>query len=202
MFERFTHAARDAVIRAQAESRELHHPLIGTEHLLLALLRGDEQRGSGHLARLLAPQGVTADTVHDEIVRRVGRGASAVRDTAADDAALRAIGIDINAVRRAIEDSFGPGALDLPPAAAPKRRGLLRRVLPHHQPFSAKAKKSIELSLREALDLRHRELTEEHLLLGILREGTGLGAQILHEAGVDLHDLRAAVIAGLHHRAA
>jgi hypothetical protein len=213
MFERFTHAARDAVTNAQTEARTLQHPQIGTEHLLLALLRGDQQESDRRdggtppeeagLVALLAGYGITAETVRTEIIRRAGAGTGPERNTEAEDAeALRAIGIDLDAVRQAIERNFGPGALHLEPAAAPRRRGLLSRVAPGHRPFSDQAKKSLELALREAIALKHRTLTPEHLLLGILREGQGLGARILRESGVDPRDLRAAVVATLRHPAA
>lgn len=198
MFERFTHAARDAVKRAQAEARALHHPSVGTEHLLLALLLGDE----GRLTALLSEQGMTAETVRAQILRRVGVGTQPVANTEADDAAaLRAIGIDLDAVRRTIEQSFGPGSLQLPPAGPPRRRGLLRRPQLRGT-FTAPAKKALELSLREALHLKHKFIAPEHLLLGILREDKALGAQILRDAGVDLAELRAGVVAALQHPAA
>ncbi len=57
-------------------------------------------------------------------------------------------------------------------------------------PFSARSKKVLELSLREAIRLRHRHIGTEHILLGLLREGNGLAALALTEAGVDLADVR------------
>ena len=197
MFERFTRAARDTVKAALAEARELQHPLVGTEHLLVALL-ADEQAS---VARLLADRGVTAATVRAEIIRRVGIGPEPVPNTETEDAeALKAIGIDLDAVRRAIEENFGPGSLYLPPTP-PKRRGLLRRRQ-FRSTFSDRSKKALELSLREALRLHHNFIGSEHLLLGILRENGGLAAQILAEAGVDLDDLRSDVERTLPGRAA
>lgn len=202
MFERFTYAARDAVKRARAESLSLQHPLVGTEHVLLALLLGDPDR----MAPLLDTPAVTAETVRREIVRRVGVGPGPGPGTEADDAAaLRAIGIDIELVRRTIEAKFGPGALQLPPPGPPRRRGLLRRRSRRPSSrgiFSDRAKKALELSLREAMHLKHRHIGPEHILLGILREGQGLGAQILYEAGVDLERVRARTVAALQHPAA
>ena len=64
-------------------------------------------------------------------------------------------------------------------------------------PFSPRSKKVLELSLREALRLRHRHIGTEHILLGLLREGHGLAALVLTEAGVDLDDLRRRVEAAL-----
>jgi ATP-dependent Clp protease ATP-binding subunit ClpA len=209
MFERFTHASRDTVMQAQTEARELQHPRIGTEHLLLALLADPE----GSVAALLHADGVDHATVRADVTRRVGQGPDnapePLADTdAADAAALRAIGIDIEAVRRAIEENFGPEALQLPPPEAPRRRGFLRRSAPTrgpirgHIPFSGRAKKTLELSLREAMRLKHNVIAPEHILLGIVREGGGLGARILVDAGVDLEDLRTRAVSALKHPAA
>jgi ATP-dependent Clp protease ATP-binding subunit ClpA len=208
MFERFTHASRDAVVQAQAEARELRHPRIGTEHLLLALL-ADSQ---GPVAAMLGDNGVDHTSVRRELTRRVGPGAPSVSEPLADtdqaDAdALRAIGIDIAAVRRAIEQNFGPDALRLPPPEAPRRRGFLRRKTHSgpsrgHIPFSPRAKKILELSLREAVRLKHNFIAPEHILLGIVREGAGLGARILVDAGVDLQELRTRAINALKDPAA
>lgn len=197
MFERFTRAARDTVKLAQVEARQLQHPQVGTEHLLLALL-ADE---STPAARALAAQGVTAATVRAEIIRRVGIGPEPLPSTAADDAAaLKAIGIDLDAVRRTVEENFGPGSLFLPPTP-PRRRGLLRRR-PSRGTFSDRSKKALELSLREAIRLKHTFIGSEHLLLGVLRENGGLAAQILAEAGVDVDVLRDEVVDKLPGRAA
>jgi ATP-dependent Clp protease ATP-binding subunit ClpA len=203
MFERFTHAARAAVVRAQAEARELQHPAIGAEHLLLALLADD----SGPVARLLRDPAVTATpvtaaTFRADLVRRVGVGPEPVPNNDVDDAeALKAIGIDLDAVRRAIEENFGPGALFLPPNTRPKRRGLLRRPVRSGR-FSDQAKKSLELALREALSLKHRFIAPEHLLLGVLRDDRNLGARILADADVDLTALRTGATDALRDRAA
>jgi len=193
MFERFTHAAREVVVRTQQEARELQQTPIGTEHLLLALLA--QADGPIATAPALRDKGVDHRYARAEILRLVGRGTAAgdpIADTDADDAAaLKAIGIDLDAVRRAIEENFGPGALQLPRNTAPKRRGLLGRFSGSgHTPFSARGKKVLELSLREAIRLKHNFIAPEHILLGILREGQGLASQILAEAGVDTARLR------------
>ena len=206
MFERFTRAAREAVVRAQAEAQELHQAPIGTEHVLLALLI--DPAGAVAAAPALKAKGVDAGYVRAEIIRRVGRGTAPHSDPAADAdaedaAALKAIGIDLDAVRRAIEENFGPGALRLPRETAPKRRGLLRRLAGNaHTPYSARAKKVLELSLREAIRLKHNFIAPEHILLGLLREGEGLAAQILAEAGVDFAQLRGDVTRSLQDQAA
>ncbi|WP_331214043.1 Clp protease N-terminal domain-containing protein [Plantactinospora sonchi] len=187
MFERFTTSAREVVRGAVAERERLGHRLVGTEHLLLALL--DEEISS--VAPILRQAGINADHVRADLERR----AYGMADLDERDAeALRAIGIDLDAVRSKIEESFGLGALEPPP----QRRG--RRWpfggLELSSRFSNRAKKTLELALREAIHLRHREIGAEHILLGVLREGKGLGALILTEAGLDLDELRRRTLSG------
>lgn len=208
MFERFTHAARDAVVRAQAEARDLRQSPIGTQHVLLALLA--DSAGPIATAPALTERGVDARSVRAAALRLAGPGpepaAPAADTTAEDAAALKAIGIDLDAVRRAIEENFGPGSLRLPQPAAPKRRGLLRRtprtVTAGHIPFSPRGKKILELSLREALRLKHNFIAPEHIMLGILREGQGLAMRILTDAKVDPERLRTEVTRSLRDQAA
>jgi len=199
MFERFTKAARAVVIDAQAQARELGHRPIGTEHTLLALLTagtgGPGTGGGNGAARVLQAAGIDRDYVRAAIIRHVGdrSEAKAIIDRDAEDAAaLKSIGIDLEAVRAAIEENFGTGALQLV-RPAPKKKGLLGRfssAASAHTPFSPRNKKAIELSLREAIRLKHNFIAPEHLLLGILREGQGLAALILTERGVDVDVLR------------
>src|SRR6266540_3659545 len=93
MFERFTDRARESVVQAQVEARELRHGYIGTEHLLLGILR----------------VGIDVGTARADVVALIGEPL----ETDENDAeALRAIGIDVEEVRRRIEETFGPGALD------------------------------------------------------------------------------------------
>jgi ATP-dependent Clp protease ATP-binding subunit ClpA len=182
MFERFTNAARNVVIAAQQEARRLGHDCIGTEHVLLGLLRE-----KGTAARVLADLGVTAGAVEREVVTFVRPGPFG----AADAEALGAIGIDLDEVKRRLEATFGPGALRWRPG----RRGLRRGPLPGgHVPFSPRAKKVLELSLREALRLKHNHIGTEHILLGLVREGEGLAALVLTKLGVDLEAVRARVL--------
>ena len=196
MFERFTNRARQVVVEAQNEARHLHHHHIGTEHLLLALLSSD-----GGLAQtVLRDAGLDRDRCRAGAARlyQAARGEL----SASDAAALRAIGIDLDAVRAKIEESFGPGALQ-PPCEPRRRRGLLgrRRRAQHvtlgYIPFTPRAKKVLELALREALVLNHRYIGTEHILLGLVREGQGLAAKVITDAGVDLADLRDRTIAAL-----
>ncbi|MEV8506096.1 Clp protease N-terminal domain-containing protein [Actinoplanes sp. NPDC051475] len=205
MFERFTHAAREVVVRAKIEARDLGQAPVDTEHVLLALLADPD--GPIASAPALRGKGVDAGFVRSEIIRRAGSGATGAAAAAdpddADREALKAIGIDLDAVRRAIEENFGPGALNLPRPASSKRKGLMRRFYGSgHSPFSDRNKKILELSLREAIRLKHNFIAPEHMMLGLLREGRGLGVQILTERGVDLDKLRADVTRSLKSAAA
>ena len=167
MFERFTDDAREAVTAAQTEAGILRHGWIGTEHVLLGVLATD---GGG--ARLLAGFGVDAAGVRDDVVRIVGRGEDDI-----DPDALATLGIDLDEVRERVERAFGPGALV-------RRRRCRRGGIGPMVPFTARAKKALELSLREAINLSQRDLRAEHLVLGLLREGDGVAARILAERGV------------------
>jgi ATP-dependent Clp protease ATP-binding subunit ClpA len=165
MFERFTTEAREVVVGAQHEARALHHGAIGTEHLLLSMLSSPGTVSGQALAR----HGLTHDEVASDVVRLTG-------GEALDGPALTTLGIDLDAVRERVEETFGPGALDHP-------RG---RVPSGHIPFSPRAKKVLELSLREALALKSKSIVDAHVLLGLIREGEGLAAKVLHDRGVDL----------------
>jgi ATP-dependent Clp protease ATP-binding subunit ClpA len=156
MFERFTREARQVVVDAQAECRRLHDPGVTSVHLLLALIRED-----GPLADLLAQHGLSRAALDDHAVD-----------------ALRSIGIDVEAVREAVEREFGRGALD----RAGHRKG--------HLAFRADAKKCLELSLREAIRLKNREIRVEHLALALLRDPGILLRPILTGLAVDVPSLR------------
>ena len=95
--------------------------------------------------------------------------------------ALTAMGIGLDAVREQVEEIIGQGQ------AAPAG----------HIPFTPRAKKVLELSLREALQLGHNYIGTEHILLGLVREGEGVAAQVLQKLGGDLNRVRQAVIRGL-----
>lgn len=167
MFERFTGNARQVVVLAQEESRERRAGEIRTEHLLLALLRVPDN---------LALTVLEAHTVAHHDVRAA---VDALDGSGRSDAeSLAELGIDLDEVRRHVEDAFGPGALDRTRAA----RERLRRS-PGHLPFERATKKALELSLREALRMRHDYIGCEHLLLGLLHDGDA--ARILRSLGVD-----------------
>jgi Clp amino terminal domain, pathogenicity island component len=135
MFERFTDRARTAVTLAQEEARDLRHNYIGTEHILLGLVR----EGDGVAARVLDSLGVSLDAVRARVEAIIGRGKES-------------------------------------PAG--------------HIPFTPRSKKVLELALREALSLGHNDIGTEHILLGLVREGEGVAAQVLVELGADLPRVR------------
>ncbi|WP_067135545.1 Clp protease N-terminal domain-containing protein [Microtetraspora malaysiensis] len=179
MFERFTREARQTVAQAQAHARRLNHPKIGTEHLLLGLLEQPDTMS----ARILHGHGLTSERAEAEVLR-ASRPDPRGGDLDAD--ALEAIGIDLTAVRERVEAAFGPGALDRAPSR--NHRGLL--VSGRHIPFDSGAKKALELSLREAIALKCKEIRDGHILLGLLREAEGLGARVISSSGIDIAALR------------
>ncbi len=184
MFERFTKAAREVVHRAVEESERLSQRRVGTEHLLIALVASD-----GIAGRVLRAQGLEIDAVRAAVVEVVGPAPGLFTADEAD--ALRAVGIDVEAVLGRIEETFGPDALSQ--ADDEPRRGPFRRRRRGGR-FSPRAKKVLELALREALLLKHNYIGTEHILLGLIREGNGLAAKILADRGTDLDALRRATI--------
>lgn len=115
MFERFTSEARGVVINARAQARQLHHPYIGTEHLLLALLEPE----AGVVSAVLHEAGVATAHVRGDLARLIGPAPDVL--SAEDAAVLQTIGIDLPAVLARVEQSLGPDAL-APPSCPPPRR--------------------------------------------------------------------------------
>ena len=126
------------VVYAQEESHTLGHDYIGTEHILLGLVREQE----GLAARVLASLGLTLEPVRAEVIRLTARGQ---------------------------EPSTGQG----------------RQI-----PFTPRAKKVLEVALREALSLGHNYIGTEHLLLALTREGDGVAARILLDCNADPESIR------------
>lgn len=191
MFERFTTEARQVVVDAQREARDLGHTWIGTEHLLLAVLSQESSPVQATLAEL----GVThADVRHHVVDERSG--------PSGDEEALRDLGIDLDEVRRRVEASFGPGALDDQGRRQGSRWFERRRQCAggRHIPFTRRAKMSLELALREALDLSSKEITSAHLVLGTMRAG-GLAARAVAARGVTPEEVRRAVLDRLNRAA-
>ncbi len=88
--------------------------------------------------------------------------------------ALESLGISLDAVRQQVEEIIGQG----------------QQAPSGHIPFTPRAKKVLELSLREALQLGHNYIGTEHILLGLIREGDGVAAQVLVKLGADLNRVR------------
>ncbi len=135
MFEKFTERSRKVVVLAQEEARRMEHNYIGTEHLLLGLLREDE----GVAAKALTSLNVTLDEARKQLENIVGYG----------------------------EEGTGGQA-----------------------PFTPRAKKILELALREASQLGHDYIGTEHLLLGLVRENEGVAARILENLDVNPNKVR------------
>ena len=196
MFERFTEPARRAVVDAQEQARDLRHGYIGTEHLLLALLREPSSVARRALDRL----GVERDAVRSDVVRLVGEGPPMGLGEQ-DAEVLRSIGIDLDEVRRRLEEAFGAGALERRDRVrhGRRRKGRCETVAGHvpftgHIPFTPRAKKVLELSLREARQLGHGYIGTEHILLGLVREREGMAARILAQRGASDQRVRNVVI--------
>lgn len=169
MFERFTAKSRLAVVGAQEQARRAGADRIRTEHLLLALV---------DVPDTLSVTVLDAFSVDPEAL--VARLSAARPDGApvSDAEALATLGIDLDEVRRQVEDAFGPGALDRTRASAARPRG--------HLPFDRSAKKALELSLREALRMKHNYIGTEHILLGLLHaEGAARDALVEHGVRLD-----------------
>jgi ATP-dependent Clp protease ATP-binding subunit ClpA len=139
LFQRFTGRARQVVVLAQEEARALKHNYIGTEHILLGLLREEE----GLAARVLESLHIRVEEVRAQVVRIVGQA-----------------------------DELTTG----------------------QAPFTPRAKKVLELALREALSLGHNFIGTEHILLGLVRENEGVAARILVDFDADAEKIRNEVI--------
>lgn len=137
MFGQFTEKARRVVIHAQDEARRMGHNFVGTEHLLLGLIRETNSLP----AKVLQSIGLDLETVRAEVLKATGRG----------------------------------------PAIGPNEEVT----------FTPRAKKVVlELAGQEARALNQNYIGPEHLLLGLIREGEGVAAQVLLAAGADLNKVR------------
>jgi hypothetical protein len=141
-FDKFTARARKVLSLAQEEAQRLQHNYIGTEHLLLGLVREGE--------------GIAAHVLTD-------------------------LDVDLNAVRERVEYIIGRGEHHVAGAVG----------------LTPRSKKVFELAVDEARRLGHRYIGTEHLLLGLVREGEGIGAGVLESFGLNLEQVRRGVIAAL-----
>jgi ATP-dependent Clp protease ATP-binding subunit ClpA len=203
------------VVQAQEHARRLGHRYIGCEHILLAAVSA-----SGPTATALREHGVTPQAVETEIVRLIGLGQAASLFSALDREALAAVGIDLDAVRERIEAAFGPDAFTRAAPAAcrgnrpawpnrPMTRLLRRRPRSRaaagpgaspgahptgHLPFTPRAKKSLEHSLREARARHDSYIGVEHLTLALLAMDRGAVPPILSALSASPATLRAAIL--------
>ncbi len=141
MFGRFTERAQKVLVLAQDEAKRFHHSFVGTEHILLGLVR----EGEGIAAKVLLSLVVELDSVRSEIEKLIGKGD--------------------------------------------------QRSAPQGVNYTPRAKKVIELAIEEGQSLGHNYVGTEHLLLGLIREGEGIAAQVLTNLGVDLTRGRKSVLA-------
>ncbi len=172
MFDRFTELAKRAVVASQDAALSLGHDFIGTEHILLGLACT-----AGTAGEVLREHGVELSAARDETVRLLAEsGVAATGGQAAKDA-LSSIGIDVTEIQRRADDTFGPGAFRFPRPA-----------------YTPGAKKALRLTLDEAVALGQQHIDTEHILLGLLAEGEGVGLQVLTALGVDPAAVRQSVL--------
>src|SRR5260221_14349382 len=144
-FDRFTERARHAMRLAQEEAQRLQHNYIGTEHLLLGLLREEKGVAGNVLTRL---------------------------------------GVDLERARQAVEGVVGRGD----------------HLVSGEIGLTPRAKKVVGLAVNEAQRLHHHYIGTEHLLLGLLREGEGVGAGVLEHFGLSLQKVRANILQVLNEK--
>jgi ATP-dependent Clp protease ATP-binding subunit ClpA len=179
MFERFDKSARQAVARARHEAVRTGQVHIGCEHLLLGIVAEH-----GH-----AEQAMTAAGLEISALRAQLSGRTAAADDQLDAEALASLGIDLDAVRRATDTAFGPGALD---RAGDARRGRRRQAF--GPSFTPEARKTVEFALRATVRMKQPSISTGHLLLGIIDQRHNAGLDLLTAAGADVAALRADVI--------
>ena len=140
MFSRYTERAQRVIVLAQDEARRLNYDYVGTEHLLLGLIR----EGEGIAAKALQSLGIQLEQVRSEVEKMIGKGSAPTRG----------------------EIGFTPRA---------------KKVM-------------VELAIEEARMLGHNYVGTEHILLGLIREGEGVAAQVLINLGAELDRVRNQVI--------
>lgn len=135
----FSPRAQQALALARKEADRLNHNYLGTEHLLLGVIK----LGQGIAVNVLQGMGINLETLRMEVEKQAGKGTD--------------------------QKMFGT-------------------------PFTPRVKKILDLARREAKNLNHTYIGTEHLLLGVLREGDGIAAQVLHNLGVNLEQARQTVL--------
>ncbi len=185
MFERFTPATKDLIIAAQAERRSLGDHKLKPHHLLLALLADEGPSGDA-----LRHEGVSADRITQRLRRMETPDGSSSGEN--DDRLLEQLGIDIDAIRQSLDQTFGPGSFDRArqrrsASSAPSGRRSGRKF----GQFDAQSKRVVEESLREALRLKTKHIGPEHVGLALLKVDHLVTRRLLTDERVDLADLRA-----------
>jgi ATP-dependent Clp protease ATP-binding subunit ClpA len=175
MFARFTEQAHEAMTLANSESTRLGHPWLGTEHLLLGLLR----QGETSTGAVLEGLGITGQEVEAEIRKILGEPHERFPDEE-DERALSALGIDLREVRARVEEAFGPGALE---RSRPGQCGV---------PVMPRLKQGLERAAREA---GARLIETDHLLLGTIQVRGALAVEVLGRLGTTPDLIRASVLA-------
>ena len=221
MFERFTQPARRVVELAEGEADRLRHGYLGPEHLLLGTVR----HGDSRAARVLQAHGLDLAAARVEVDRLVDQGVLP-RPERSDAELLRGLGIDLAAVRRKAEGTFGREAVGEATCRV-TRRPWWRGGAVVWTPLGGKpmaAKGALHLAGVEADALGQHDVGPEHVLLGLLRDAAELrgdprasrraertraylglperGASpvklVVEARGLTLEQLRGAVLAWLH----
>jgi ATP-dependent Clp protease ATP-binding subunit ClpA len=182
MFERLTEGSRAALVEAQEVARELGANHIDVAHVLYGCAEIREETAG----RPLRDCGITAASIRGRLPRNDEPSEGHI-----DPEALRAIGIDFNEVRAAVEGTFGVGALE---AATDRRAPAGKQYKP---PFTPEAKRCVELSFRVALELRHKTIAPGHLLLSLLRLDNDFVVSTVEQSNTTVAGLSAAVLTRL-----
>jgi len=180
MFERLTPGAKAVLVEAQDVAIELGAGHISPGHLLYGCAAGRESTAGEPLRAC----GITEGSVRRQLPRTDEVWAKGI-----DPEALRAIGIDYEGVRAAVEETFGEGAL----ASAPDRRTNSSRS--RKPPFAPQTKRSLEFGLRVTIELHGDRMEPGHLLLGLLRLDDDFVSGIIRQSGSTVAGLSAAVLA-------
>jgi len=225
MFERFTGTARHVVVQAQEDARRLGHNYIGCEHLLLAAAAAGEpasavlrdqgvtpERIEAEILRTIG-RGQTADPLGGldrEALASIGIDLDVVRARIEAAFGPDALARVLPGARRSRRPAWGKGPLaelarrrrrrrarcNAPPPAGPRGNAPLRDPAPRgHLPFTPRAKKSLQLSLREAKALHDNYIGIQHLTLSLLAEKDGMVPVIMSALGAPAASVRTAILA-------
>jgi ATP-dependent Clp protease ATP-binding subunit ClpA len=173
MFEQFAQSARQAVADARQEAAKAGQDQIRSEHVLVGLVREP-----GLAADALTAAGLDAGLLRDQLPHGDHEAPADL-----DAEALATLGIDLDAVRRAADAAFGPGALDR--ASVPGR---------FRMPLSPDAKQALIGAVRHAHSDGRRQISSGHLLLGILDQKRNGALTVLAGTGTDVAALRADIV--------